>query len=45
MTTMAVASGSTGGGGAHNHTLSASLSANALSILQPYLTLVYIIKT
>jgi microcystin-dependent protein len=36
---------STGGGGAHTHPLSRSFSGNATSVLQPYLTLVYIIKT
>jgi len=39
-------SGSTGGGGAHNHSsLGGTLTANATSVLQPYLTLIYIIKT
>jgi len=50
-------SGTAGGGGAHDHnlsatfsgTLSATLSANfsgdATSVLQPYLTLMYVIKT
>jgi microcystin-dependent protein len=39
-------SGSTGGGGAHNHSsLGGTLTANAVSVLQPYLTLIYIIKT
>jgi microcystin-dependent protein len=45
MATMGVDSGSTGGGGAHSHSLSVNLSASAVSILQPYLTLIYIIKT
>jgi hypothetical protein len=38
-------SGNTGGGGAHNHTLSANFSGSATSVLQPYLVLIYIIKT
>jgi microcystin-dependent protein len=36
----------TGGGGAHSHPLSSSsFTGDATSVLQPYLTLVYIIKT
>ena len=35
----------TGGGGAHNHTVSATFSGAANSVLQPYLVLIYIIKT
>ena len=35
----------TGGGGAHTHSLSASLTGDATSVLQPYLVLMYIIKT
>ena len=38
-------SGSTGGGGAHSHNLSANFTGDATSVLQPYLTLIYIIKT
>jgi microcystin-dependent protein len=38
-------SGSTGGGGAHSHSLTANISGDATSVLQPYLTLMYIIKT
>ena len=39
-------SGSTGGGGAHSHTVSgASLAGDAKSVLQNYITLLYIIKT
>jgi microcystin-dependent protein len=39
-------SGSTGGGGAHGHTLaSATFTGSSNSVLQPYLTLMYIIKT
>jgi len=38
-------SGTTGGGGSHDHPLSASFSGGSDSVLQPYLTLIYIIKT
>jgi microcystin-dependent protein len=38
-------SGAAGGGGSHDHTLSANFVGNATSVLQPYLTLIYIIKT
>ena len=38
-------SGSTGGGGAHSHSLSSTFTGSATSVLQPYLTLMYIIKT
>ena len=34
-----------GGGQSHDHTLSANFSGTANSVLQPYLTLMYIIKT
>ncbi len=37
--------GSTGGGASHDHTLSANFSGAANSVLQPYLVLIYIIKT
>ena len=38
--------GSTGGGGAHNHALtSLSFTGGSDSVLQPYLVLIYIIKT
>lgn len=36
---------STGGGGAHNHPFSGNFTGNSNSVLQPYLTLIYIIKT
>ena len=36
---------STGGGQSHDHTLSANFVGSANSVLQPYLTLMYIIKT
>jgi microcystin-dependent protein len=38
-------SGSTGGGGAHSHNLSASFTGSADSVLQPYASIKYIIKT
>jgi microcystin-dependent protein len=39
-------SSSTGGGGAHSHSVStANFTGDATSVLQPYLTLTYIIKT
>ena len=37
--------GSTGSGSAHSHNLSANFTGDATSVLQPYLTLIYIIKT
>jgi microcystin-dependent protein len=37
--------GSTGGGLGHDHTLSANFAGTANSVLQPYLVLIYIIKT
>jgi microcystin-dependent protein len=40
-----VTSGSTGGGGAHSHGLTATFTGSANSVLQPYLVLMYIIKT
>ena len=36
---------SAGGGSSHDHTLSANFSGSANSVLQPYLVLIYIIKT
>jgi microcystin-dependent protein len=38
-------SGSTGGGGGHGHTFSGTFTGSASSVLQPYLVLIYIIKT
>lgn len=38
-------SGSTGGGGAHSHPIAATFTGNAVSVLQPYVTTKYIIKT
>jgi microcystin-dependent protein len=37
--------GTTGGGGGHSHNMSATFSGTATSVLQPYLTVMYIIKT
>ena len=37
--------GSTGGGQSHDHTLSANFVGTGNSVLQPYLVLIYIIKT
>jgi len=37
--------GSRGDGGAHSHNMSATFSGSATSVVQPYLTLLYIIKT
>ena len=37
--------GSTGSGQGHAHNMSATFSGDATSVLQPYLTLIYIIKT
>ncbi len=39
------ATGNTGSGGGHSHNMSANFSGDATSVLQPYLTLIYIIKT
>jgi microcystin-dependent protein len=36
---------STGSGSAHSHNMSANFAGNANSVLQPYLTIIYIIKT
>ena len=37
--------GSSGSGGGHSHNMSATFSGDATSVLQPYLTIIYIIKT
>ncbi len=44
---LAGGTGSTGGGGGHSHNMSATFSGTAVnpSIIQPYLTIIYIIKT
>ena len=39
------ASGNKGGSGGHSHNLSANFVGDANSVLQPYLALIYIIKT
>ena len=36
---------STGSGSGHSHNMSATFSGDATSVIQPYLTLIYIIKT
>jgi microcystin-dependent protein len=36
---------SAGSGGGHSHNMSASFSGDATSVVQPYLTVIYIIKT
>jgi len=38
-------SGATGGGGAHSHPVAATFTGDSLSVLQPYVTTKYIIKT
>lgn len=38
-------SGNKGSTGAHSHGLSANFTGNATSVLQPYITVIYIIKT
>jgi len=37
--------GGAGGGGGHSHNMSATFTGDSTSVLQPYLTLLYIIKT
>jgi len=37
--------GNTGSGGSHSHNMSATFTGDATSVLQPYLTIIYIIKT
>ena len=37
--------GNTGSGSGHSHNMSANFSGDANSVLQPYLTIIYIIKT
>ena len=37
--------GNTGSGGGHSHNMSANFSGDATSVIQPYLTVIYIIKT
>ena len=37
--------GNTGSGGGHSHNMSANFSGDATSVVQPYLTVIYIIKT
>jgi microcystin-dependent protein len=40
-----ITSGATGSGQGHSHNMSANFAGDANSVLQPYLTLIYIIKT
>jgi len=40
-----VSMGNAGGGGAHSHSVSGNFSGDSYSTLQPYLTVIYIIKT
>ena len=42
---LSVTSSNTGGGQSHDHNLSANFVGSANSVLQPYLVLIYIIKT
>ena len=44
-TTSSGNSGNAGGGGAHSHNMSATFTGDSTSVVQPYLTLIYIIKT
>jgi len=37
--------GSQGGGGSHSHNVSANFTGDSTSVLQPYLTVMYVIKT
>tara|TARA_R100000908_G_scaffold56802_1_gene32377 strand:+ start:731 stop:1312 length:582 start_codon:yes stop_codon:yes gene_type:complete len=39
------ATGNAGSGGGHSHNMSATFSGDATSVVQPYLTVIYIIKT
>jgi hypothetical protein len=43
--TRTVTSANAGGGQSHDHTLSANFVGSGNSVLQPYLVLIYIIKT
>jgi len=37
--------GGAGGGGGHAHNMSANFTGDATSVIQPYLAVIYIIKT
>jgi microcystin-dependent protein len=39
------ATGNAGSGGGHSHNMSANFSGDATSVIQPYLTIIYVIKT
>ena len=45
MLTAGMTTGNTGSGGGHSHNMSANFVGDATSVLQPYLTVIYIIKT
>ena len=45
ITAGAGSTGSTGSGQGHSHNMSANFSGDATSVLQPYLTVIYLIKT
>jgi len=40
-----IGTNNSGGGGGHSHNMSATFSGDATSVVQPYLTIIYIIKT
>jgi hypothetical protein len=40
-----MATGSAGQGQGHQHNMSATFTGDATSVIQPYLTVIYIIKT
>jgi microcystin-dependent protein len=44
-TSYRVNTGNTGSGSGHSHNMSANFTGDATSVLQPYLTIIYIIKT
>jgi len=43
--TASITTSNTGGGQSHSHNLSANFTGSANSVLQPFLVLIYIIKT
>jgi len=43
--TSATNTGNAGSGGGHSHNMSANFSGDATSVVQPYLTVIYVIKT
>ena len=42
---MGGSSSNTGGGGSHSHNITANFTASAMDVLQPFLVVIYIIKT